>query len=186
MNKKEKGKIFAGIILILLGFSLSGINLFAGFGQNTFLLLVGGLFIAWYFYSNSYGLLIPGCILAGIGLSSLGSHYFWHSPHNIQLGIGLGFLAVFIIDKLHHGKTHWWPLIPGGIMVLSALSQGAFGMRNIFHVGWPLILIILGLWIVGKSTGIIKQGDKKNPEEPLKKRKSDSEDFQPLNKDEKE
>ncbi|MDO9576643.1 MAG: hypothetical protein Q7J16_02030 [Candidatus Cloacimonadales bacterium] len=169
MTKRDKGKIFSGIVLILLGLSISGINLFAGFGQNTILLLLGGLFIAWYFYSNSYGLLIPGCILAGLGLSSLGSHYFWNSPHNSTLGIGLGFVAVFVIDLLHKGKSPWWPLIPGGIMVLSALSQGAFGMRNLFHIGWPLILIILGLWIIGKSTGIFKGRDKKDSEKPLNK-----------------
>jgi hypothetical protein len=169
MTKKDKGKIFSGIVLILLGLSISGINVFSGFSHNSILLLLGGLFIAWYFYNNSYGLLIPGCILAGIGLSSIGSHYFWHSPHNSQLGIGLGFVAVYVIDRLHHGKSHWWPLIPGGIMVLSALSQGAFGMRNIFHVGWPLILIILGLWIVGKSTGIIHKKENPDSEEPLNK-----------------
>jgi len=169
MNRKEKGKIFAGIILIILGLSLSGINLFSGFGQNSIFLLLGGLFITWYFYSNSYGLLIPGCILAGIGIGSLGSQYFWHSPHNTQLGIGLGFLAVFLIDKLHHGKTHWWPLIPGGIMTISALSQGALGMGNIFKLGWPVLLILLGLWIIGRSTGIIRKGSEPESIEPLNK-----------------
>ncbi|MBL7149678.1 MAG: hypothetical protein ISS80_06350, partial [Candidatus Cloacimonetes bacterium] len=81
MKKSEKGKLIAGLILVLLGLSLSGINIFAGFGENLFLLLLGGLFIAWYFYKNAYGLLIPGCILVGLGLGSFGSDIFWVSPH---------------------------------------------------------------------------------------------------------
>lgn len=171
MNKRDKGKIFSGIVLILLGLSISGINLFAGFGQNTILLLLGGLFIAWYFYSNSYGLLIPGCILVGIGLGSVGSHHFWFSPHNSQLGLGIGFIAIYFIDRLHTGKSHWWPLIPGGIITITALSQGTLGLRHIFHIGWPVILIILGIWIIGKSTGIIKESDKKDFDRPLNKGK---------------
>ena len=162
MKGRDKGKIIAGLILILLGLSLSGINIFAGFSGNTILLLLGGLFIAWYFYNNAYGLLIPGCILAGLGLSSIGSHYFWHSSHNSQLGIGLGFIAVFVIDLINNGKSHWWPLIPGGIMVFTALGQGAFGLRNLFHMIWPVILIILGLGIIAKSTGIVKSKEEEN------------------------
>ena len=162
MKRRDKGRIVAGLILILLGLSLTGINIFTVFRGNTILLLLGGLFIAWYFYNNAYGLLIPGCILAGLGLSSIGSHYFWHSPHNSTMGIGLGFIAVFLIDLINNGKSHWWPLIPGGIMILSAISRGAFGLRHIFHFTWPVIFIILGLWIIAKSTGIVKNKEEHN------------------------
>ena len=162
MKKSEKGKLIAGLILVLLGLSLSGINIFAGFGENLFLLLLGGLFIAWYFYKNAYGLLIPGCILAGLGLGSFGSNIFWSSPHQSTLGIGIGFIAVYVIDLLNNGKTHWWPLIPGGIMTVSSLAKGPFGFRNFFKIGWPIIIIILGLWIIARSTGIIKCKEKKD------------------------
>ena len=165
MKRRDKGKIIAGIILILLGLSLSGINIFAGFRGNTILLLLGGLFIAWYFYNNAYGLLIPGCILTGLALSSIGNHYFWNSPYNSQLGIGIGFIAVFVIDLINNGKSHWWPLIPGGIMVFTALGQGAFGLRNLFRMAWPVILIILGLWIIAKSTGILKCKEEENEQQ---------------------
>ncbi|MEA2095288.1 MAG: hypothetical protein U9P73_01160, partial [Candidatus Cloacimonadota bacterium] len=67
MKKERKGQIIAGIILILVGLSISGLRLFIGFHQNSFMLLLGGLFIAAYFYKDSYGLLIPGCLITGIG-----------------------------------------------------------------------------------------------------------------------
>ena len=173
MTKRDKSRIFSGIVLILLGLSISGVNLFSGFSHNSILLLLGGLFIAWYFYSNAYGLLIPGCILAGLGLGSLGTDYFWYSPHNSSLGLGIGFISIYLIDRIHSGKSHWWPLIPGGIITLSALSRGALGMKQIFHLSWPIILIIIGLWIIGKSTGIIKDSYKNDSEHPLNKKKHD-------------
>ncbi|MCF7793597.1 MAG: hypothetical protein K9N09_12260 [Candidatus Cloacimonetes bacterium] len=171
MTKKDKSRIFSGIVLILLGISLSGVNIFNGFGENSILLLIGGLFIAWYFYSNAYGLLIPGCILAGMGLASFDGHHFWNSPHNTQLGLGLGFIAIYIIDRVHTGRSHWWPLIPGGIITLSALSHGAFGIRIEMALFWPVVLILIGIWIIGKSTGLIHK-------------KKENEEIRPLNKDE--
>ena len=172
MKKKERSRILAGIILILLGLFLAGNNKFIGFDQGSILLLIGGIFIAWYFYSNSYGLLIPGCTLAGLGLSLLGGHYFWNSPYNSSLGIGVGFIAVYLIHLFNNGKAHWWPLIPGGILVLSALSHGAFGVKDASHFIWPVILIVLGIWIIGKSTGLIKKEDAESEdEEPSNQKK---------------
>lgn len=169
MTKKDKSRIFSGIVLILLGISLSGVNIFKGFGENSILLLIGGLFIAWYFYSNSYGLLIPGCILVGTRLATFGDQHFWYSPHNTQLGLGLGFIAVYVIDRLHTGRSHWWPLIPGGIITLSALSRGAFGIRIEMALFWPVVLIIIGIWIIGKSTGLINKKQEKEEIHPLNK-----------------
>lgn len=169
MNKRQKGKLFAGIILILLGLSLAGINIFTGLGHNTIQLLLGGLFIAWYFYSNSYGLLIPGCILAGLGLASLGSRHFLYTPHNSQFGLGLGFIAIYVIDRLYSGKTHWWPLLCGALIALAALARGAYGFKEIYRVGWPFILILIGLYIIIKSLGITNNKNKQQNIHPLNK-----------------
>jgi hypothetical protein len=169
MTRKDKSRIFSGIVLIILGLSLSGLNIFSSFQGNNMLLLLGGLFIAWYFYSNAYGLLIPGCILAGMGLASAGILTFRNWPFNSQLGLGIGFIAIYVIDRLHTGKSHWWPLIPGGLITLSAIGNGAWGIKIEMALFWPVILIILGLWIIGKSLGIIKE--------------KDDDDFHPLNQD---
>ncbi|MDP8202714.1 MAG: hypothetical protein P9M11_11325 [Candidatus Tenebribacter burtonii] len=160
MKNERKGQIIAGIILILVGLSISGLRLFIGFHQNSFMLLLGGLFIAAYFYKDSYGLLIPGCLITGLGLSSLNYGFFRHSPLLSILGLGFGFISIFVIDLLNKGKTHWWPLIPGGILLLTGLSFRPFSIWQIFHIGWPVILIALGLWIILKSTGLIKDKDK--------------------------
>ena len=162
MKKSEKGKLVAGLILIILGLSISGLKFYLGFQQNSFMLLLGGLFIAAYFYKDAYGLLIPGCILAGLGLGSFGHGFFWNFPHFSTLGLGVGFIGIFVIDLLNKGKTHWWPLIPGGVLLLTGLSFKPFSIWHFFNIGWPVVLIIIGLWIIVKSTGIIKSKEEKD------------------------
>jgi len=162
MKNERKGQIIAGIILILVGLSISGLRLFVGFHQNSFMLLLGGLFIAAYFYKDSYGLLIPGCLITGLGLGSFSSGFFWRFPHLNTLGLGIGFIGIYVIDRLNKGKTEWWPLIPGGILLMVGLSFRPFSMWRFIHIGWPVVLIALGLWIIAKSTGLIrrKEGNK--------------------------
>ncbi|MCK4654533.1 MAG: hypothetical protein KAU01_08805 [Candidatus Cloacimonetes bacterium] len=162
MKKEEKGRLLAGLILIILGLSISGIKFYFGFHQNSFMLLLGGLFIAAYFYKDAYGFLIPGCILAGLGLGSFGHGFFWNFPHFSTLGLGIGFIGIFVIDLLNKGKTHWWPLIPGGILFFTGLSYRPFSIWRFFHIGWPIALIIIGLWIIAKSMGLFKSEEKKN------------------------
>jgi len=160
MKNERKGQIIAGVILILVGLSIAGLRLFIGFNQNSFMLLLGGLFIAAYFYKDSYGLLIPGCLITGIGLSSLNYGFFKHSSQFNTLGLGIGFFCIYIIDRINKGKTFWWPLIPGVILTIVGLSISPFNLWKFFHIGWPVILIVLGLWIILKSTGLIKDKDK--------------------------
>ncbi len=164
MKNERKGQIIAGIILILVGLSIAGLRLFIGFHQNSFMLLLGGLFIAAYFYKDSYGLLIPGCLITGLGLGSFTYGFFWRFPLLNTLGLGVGFIGIYVIDRLNKGKTEWWPLIPGGILTVIGLSSSPFNLWRFFNIGWPVILIALGLWIIAKSTDLIKS-KKENKEE---------------------
>lgn len=164
MKKARKGQIIAGIILILVGISISGFRQLIGFHENSFMLLLGSLFIAAYFYKDSYGLLIPGCIIFGLGLSSFQYGFFRHSSQFNSLGLGIGFIGIFVIDLLNKGKTHWWPLIPGGILTFVGLSSSPFNLWKFFNLGWPVVLIVLGLWIILKSTGLIKSNQEKEEE----------------------
>ena len=85
-----------------------------------------------------------GCILAGLGLGEL---IGWSS-----LGLGLGFIAIFVIDLLVRGKSHWWPLIPGVIITLDALGDRAnvviAPLRGLVANWWPLLLIAIGLLLL--------------------------------------
>lgn len=147
MNQIQRNQLVPGLILIVLGvlFLLRDqINLSGGI----VLLALGAIFLIGYFTSCGYGLLIPGCILAGLGLGEM--------LNSSSLGLGLGFIAIFGIDTLVRGRmSHWWPLIPGVIITAdAALSNDnpAFAaIRNVVADWWPLLLVLLGVLILLQS-----------------------------------
>ncbi len=131
-----------GLILILLGvlFLLGRTAL----GSAILLGGLGAIFLVAYFATRSYGLLIPGCLLAGLGIGELigGS----------SLGLGVGFIAIFVIDLSVRGKSHWWPLIPGAIITLGAVGDRAnvvlAPLRGLVSNTWPLLLIGIGVLLL--------------------------------------
>ena len=68
MDEKNRGRIVAGVVLIFLGLVFLANQFVGGFSDAAILFLIGAVFLAGYFYSKSYGLLIPGCILMGLGV----------------------------------------------------------------------------------------------------------------------
>jgi hypothetical protein len=138
----------AGIALVVIGILALAIQRFEGPGRALVLLLAGGAFIATYFYSDIYGLLVPGGILSGLGLGLL---FEWkdiafRDPNAV--GLGVGFVAIYVIERAYRRRAHWWPLIPGIILVGSGI-----GMRygDVGHVLWrwtPAILVALGIVMV--------------------------------------
>ena len=143
---KSKGQILAGIILILLGLLIIFLKFYTFHHPSSFLILIGGFFLAAYFYNKAYGLLIPGCLLLGIALSSGHTGYSTFS-HSGTWGLGFGFFAIYLIDLFYQGKTHWWPLIPGFILVITGIRGASHWLAK----SWPVFIIILGIIIIIRS-----------------------------------
>jgi hypothetical protein len=140
-----------GAVLIAVGLVLFILQMTTGITVSLMLLVGGIAFLAAYFNKKSYGLLMPGCILIGIGLGRLDDEYigFFRDPTFVWLGIG--FLAIFVIDRFHRGAAGWWPLIPGCILLFMGLEPGGMSIGELFSKGWPLALIIIGiLYFTGK------------------------------------
>ncbi len=57
-----------------------------------------------------------------------------------------------MLTALFADETHWWPLIPGGIMLLIGLAAGfgsIFGsLLNLLGNLWPIALIAAGLYVL--------------------------------------
>lgn len=51
-----------------------------------------------------------------------------------------------------------WPLIPDGVLVISGIAQGSEVLQTLFSVGWPLILVFVGLLILAGATGLTGRG----------------------------
>jgi len=151
MSRSTNNPTIVGVVLIALGvLFLLGQSL--NLSGSIWLIGLGALFLVGYFARRSYGLLIPGCILLGLGAGeAIGFS---------DLGLGLGFIAIFAVDTLVYrtgaaqgGSTsHWWPLIPGVIIAGSAVANsnralfGSFG--QVIHDWWPLLLVGLGVLLL--------------------------------------
>ncbi len=139
-------RMIPGLILIVIGIALLLMQFFR-FGPGQFLLVLGLVFLLSYALTRSYGLLIPGCILAGIGLGLV----FESSEQTyvtVPIGLGLGFIAIFVVQMVVASRSHWWPLVPGVLLVLVGLAEGVPLAQTLIEKGWPLVLVFIGLAIL--------------------------------------
>lgn len=156
MGSRGQGRVAVGAVLIVIGLMLLASQFIEGFADRAWPVVIGGAFVAGYFYRKAYGLLIPGCILLGIGLGNLAQGSIRNFGDFDSIALGLGFIAIFVIAALYEGRTHWWPLIPGGILVIQGLQEGNQAVRDLVAVGWPVILILIGLILLAgafRATG---------------------------------
>jgi len=138
------GRSFAGALLVVIGIALLLINL-TGVGGVAVVLLGGLAFLATYLATRSYGFLVPGGILTGFGAALVAQDLGLVADIGL-IGLGAGFLLIPLVQLLSGAPQDsgwWWPLIPGGILVVLGvvehLQGGAAGLIL------PAILIILGL-----------------------------------------
>ncbi len=142
----NRARLIPGLILIALGILFLVAQYFEAPGL--ILLFLGLVFLIPYVLTRSYGLLIPGCILAGLGVGILFQRALGRGDITVLMGLGLGFIAIFVVQLIVAGASHWWPLIPGGLLVLAGLAEALPQGQALIEKGWPLILILLGLLIL--------------------------------------
>lgn len=155
MDQQNRGRIIAGAVLILLGVAFFAMQFLGSVGSAAILFAVGVIFLAAYFYTRTYGFLIPGCILAGLALGQLAGQAGMFSFTGLSgIGLGIGFLAIFVIDWLYAQNMRWWPLIPGGILVVTGLASANENLQVLLQKGWPLILVVIGLIVLAGAFGL--------------------------------
>ena len=160
MNEPNRGQLVTGAILIVLGVGLFALQFAEGLSESVVLFLIGGLFVAGYLYSRAYGLLIPGCILIGLGLGMVGGGTLDSldeagEERLILLGLGVGFVALYVIPLVYQRKNIWWPLIPAAVLIVVGIVQGNKDLEQLLEVAWPLIIVFIGLLILAGAFGII-------------------------------
>jgi hypothetical protein len=143
----NRARLIPGLVLIVLGIAFLLVQYFE-FGPALFLILLGLVFLIPYALTRSYGLLVPGCIVAGVGLGLAFDRPPLGTAIAVPLGLGLGFIAIFVLQLIVARQSHWWPLIPGGLLVLVGIAEGVPQAQVLIEKGWPLILVLVGLLIL--------------------------------------
>lgn len=139
-----------GLILIVLGvIFLAGQQLDVG-GEGA-VAAVGLACLVAYVLTRHYGLLVPGGIMTGLGLGIIYETRIGGEGAPVLLGLGLGFLTIYVIDtEGRRAAWGWWPLIPGGVLTLIGLLQagGQTGWLGVVGRWWPVVLIVAGAYLL--------------------------------------
>jgi hypothetical protein len=156
-----------GAMLVVLGLMALAANIWNSALIGTLVLpVLGVMFIVWGFLQRSGGLMIPGGILTGLGLGTLAQQTLLVTANGevrggiVVLGLALGFLVIMPLSQAAEGHFHWWPSIPGGILLVVALAilagPGGVGVLQVLGTLWPVALIVVGaylLWMLYRSRG---------------------------------
>jgi hypothetical protein len=87
--------------------------------------------------------------LTGLGLAVLAEFYFDDPRGAISsVGLGLGFLLIFLVDfGIGRHRLRWWPIVPGGVLLLAGLGMASSypGVLGQVSAWWPVLLILAGV-----------------------------------------
>jgi len=154
--KRFDPRIIIGTLLILAG----GLGFLQAFGflrdaSDVFwgivFLVAGGAFLLVFsggFASGQWWAVIPGLVLAGIGVVILLPDWLDDLGGAVFLGaIGLSFWAVYL-----SGRDRWWAIIPGGVLLtlatVSALDETIFDGADsggVFFLGLALTFLLVAI-----------------------------------------
>lgn len=158
-QKPEENGYTAGIILVVIG----SVALLAPYIDWNLLLLsaLGAGFLVWGAVQREAGLIIPGGILTGLGAGVLVNAWvsggYFSASGDVSAAIYLlcfagGWGLITLFTKLFTDETHYWPLIPGGIMAALGASllagDSAMALLRSLQHWWPLALILLGVYLL--------------------------------------
>ena len=141
-----------GVLLITVGLVFLTAQQLS-IGREIVVLVIGIVFAIAYAATRTYGLLIPAGILTGLGVG-IALERRVAIPEIVVLGLGLGFIGVYVVDALlTRAEHHWWPLIPGGVLVIVAVSSGALGSgaERAIELVWPVALIAAGALLLVRA-----------------------------------
>lgn len=144
-----------GLILIGLGILFAIVRV-TGVGGEAVVAVIGGALLIAYAANRTYGFLVAGGIMTGLGLGIVWETQASQNGAPVLLGLGAGFLAVYLIDRIVRGEeAKWWPMIPGGIIATigALLALDAEGIIQRLDGIWPIALVVVGALLLVAEAG---------------------------------
>lgn len=120
-------------------------------------LIIGLGLLGAFGFTRQYGYLVPAGIITGLGTGIVASETLTFTSDQgtggvITLALGLGFMAIWLIGTMARvAENHWWPTIPGAILVVvgGALMIGGQAVDLLDY--WGVAIIAVGLIVLWQA-----------------------------------
>lgn len=152
----RKRRILGAILLTVAVLAL--VHRYVPFQVDHLILpLLGVGFIVWSVTARNWGLLIPGCLITGVGIGNWvqrSSHYSPLSLHGQALFLyclAAGFLLITVLSAAVFKRREVWPIWPALLIVLTGLIRDGFDpweyVRRV-QPYWPFALLAVAIWLL--------------------------------------
>jgi hypothetical protein len=166
MEPQRRGSVVGGVVLVAIGLALL-IERFAGPSGGALVLTGLGVgFLVAHAYTRKYGVLVPGGILTGLGAGLLAEDANVTFGEPVVIGLGAGFVVVWLVDALFTRSAPgagWWPLIPGGILLVVGVAPAFGGVDEVMPLVVGLLLTALGAILVFRGLRRRGEGEGEDP-----------------------
>ena len=155
IGRQQRGGIsMFGVFLIAFGLLLVAGSLFqaAELGANALFLALGLVLLLVWLRDRSEAALILGVIVTALGVSDLLTGMGALEGQGWgTLFMGIGGLFVALV-RASGGKSWGWAVVIGGLLILWGGTEVASANTNLDlnRLAGPLLLILLGLWLVSR------------------------------------
>jgi len=156
---RRRGVPWIGVFFVLLGAGLLLEQLQPNIriAGSAFLLALGLAFLSSWAVDRRPGSLYAGVILTALGLSNvLTDSGVVEGPGWGTLFLGVGFALIATVRASSGGGWGWQLWFGAIIAVVGAARIGAqqiVGFPDLGRVVWPIVLVLLGLWLVIRARG---------------------------------
>lgn len=138
-----EGRRLLAYLLIAIG-GIALLDRVSGTADWLWVGLAAAAFLVGYNRRRAYGLLVVGCILAGIAAGLLLESY-WGWEGMFLVGLGLGFLIIQQVEP----RQNRWPVFVAGLLVLLGVLNTAIGSGFFTSAWFPLLLVLAGAYLLG-------------------------------------
>ena len=83
-------------------------------------------------------------VLLGLGAATAFEDTLFRFGNPALLGLGCGFVGIYLVALLYERRSHWWPLIPGAALILLGFPDTERVFRWLID-NWPLVLVLIGV-----------------------------------------
>jgi hypothetical protein len=137
-----------GIVMLLANLAGRLVDSRIDLQPGLILFTISSCFLFFSFWKRIYGLLIPGCILAGVAVGATFADLT--DGVSVLWGLSLGFFSILFLGRSLFNQQHPWPAIPGVILFAVGTLVAMSNLPGLFSLGliWlPLALIGAGLYL---------------------------------------